>query len=130
MRLIKVQERAILQGELLKIQQKSQLLEPILTFACQNVLEVCLFDDFLTWIFKIFRQSSVKKRFFRPEKYIMLLFLGLLACGKKSPEVAKPEQVEDLGSGAISGTVVFEGVEFIYRKITRKGRSQSQGCSS
>ena len=42
----------------------------------------------------------------------MLLFLGLFACGKKNPEVAKPNQVEDLGSGAMRlGTVVFEGVE-------------------
>ena len=42
----------------------------------------------------------------------MFLLLGLLACVKKNPEVAKPDQVEELESGAMRlGTVVFEGVE-------------------
>lgn len=42
----------------------------------------------------------------------MFWLLGLLACGKKDPEVATPNQVENLESGAMRlGTVVFEGVE-------------------
>ena len=65
----------------------------------------------------------------------MLLFLSLFACGKKDPEIAKPLQVEDLGSGAMRlGTVVFEGVEIqetaqeeSLEKVETKAKEEQNG---